>query len=122
MRKALLWIVGLGLVGWWLWPRAYIDPPPQFLESQIVTPLGMNNQPFGEITVGEFTTFLTKKKLTNGTFPAVLGWTQDDNVYTLYLDTTEGQSDFTFVHLLNYDGRFSALEGGARVLARELRR
>ena len=103
--------------------QTYMEPPDDFLTSSVVTPFGMNNYPFGQFSVLEFTEILAKKQLDNGSFPELLGWTISDNVYTLHVLLKDKSFGFVFTHLLDQrsQGQHSYLEGGLRLLAAIMR-
>jgi len=103
--------------------QTYIEPPAQFLESFVVTPFGANNFPLGRFSVQEFTEMLTRKQLDNGSFPEILGWSRDDNVYMLHVLFKRKALTFGFTHLLDKrsQGRHSYFEGGVGLLAAILR-
>jgi hypothetical protein len=91
-----------------------VEPPKQFLQSKVVTPLGMNNFPFGELTVTDFQSKLVKKQLDNGKYPEVLGWKNADNVYTLIVMMKGKRFSLVFNHLLSKDqggGLYSVMAG-----------
>ena len=79
----------------------YVEPPEQFMQSLIHTPFGMNSFPFGEVSVAEFVSRLSKRALKTGQYPEIHGWTRDDNVYTLHVALGEGELEAIFIHLLN---------------------
>ena len=98
----------------------YIEPPEQFMQSLVYTPFGMNSFPFGEVSVTEFVSRLSKQPLKTGQYLEIQGWANDDNVYTLHVALGDGELEAIFVHLLseNVGGRtLSALscrvDGGA---------
>ena len=98
----------------------YIEPPEQFMRSLVHTPFGMNSFPFGEVSVTEFVSRLSKQPLKTGPYPEIRGWANDNNVYTLHVALGDGELEAIFVHLLseNVGGRtLSALscrvDGGA---------
>jgi len=92
----------------------YVDPPKKFLDSKIVTPMGMNNFPFGEISVKEFVDKLSKKQLDNGKYPEIKGWTNSDNIYTLHAVLKDKEFKVNFAHILSKeqgDGAYSGMSG-----------
>jgi len=92
----------------------YIEPPKKFLESKIVTPMGMNNFPFGKISVKEFVDKFSKKQLNNGKYPEIKGWTNSDNIYTLHAILKDTEFKVNFVHILSKDhgdGAYSSMSG-----------
>jgi hypothetical protein len=59
-------------------------------------------------TVEEFIEIIHNARLSNGKHPTILGWSRNDNIYTLKVRTTTDLK-FTFEHLLNYNGEASSL-------------
>lgn len=74
MKKSQAYIYGLimlivfGLVAC----NSYIEPDKQFLDAKVVTPIGMNNFPYGEISVSKFQELLSKRQMDNGKYPQIL--------------------------------------------------
>ena len=70
------------------------------MQAQIITPYGMNNQPFGDYTVAQFVEMVNKVQMTNGEYMRAGGWSKEDNVYKLPVETSAGVLNLIFVHLL----------------------
>lgn len=116
-----LYVIGTNYATHHLEP-AYTEPPPEFLSSKIATPYGANNYPLGDYSVERFTEILSKKKQDNGTFPEILGWSREDNVYTLHVLIKRKPDTYVFTHMLNIgDGEVSMLHGGVTRLGRVVR-
>jgi len=89
----------------------YFDPSNNFLNSVVITYIGMNAFPFGEYTVQEFKNAVAKTVMSNGKTPIIKGWIKNDNVYKLHVNYQGENIQFIFVHLLNQEGKVSEMYG-----------
>ena len=114
MQKQALKFLVLSFVLFIFGCSGKITPPETFLDSKIATPMGMNNFPFGQVSVREFEEKLSKKQLDNGSYPKIEGWTNTDNIYTLHAVTNGKDFEVTFAHILSKsqgDGAYSGMSG-----------
>lgn len=75
------------------------DPDPKFLQSVVMVRPGILD--LGDITVQQYVDRLKKVSLTDGSSPKSLGWTKQNNRYTLKLKMIEQYANLTFVHDLS---------------------
>lgn len=94
----------------------YITPPEQFMHSTIILNMDMNKYPFGQITIEQFVRQLQGQPI-DGAQPQIVGWTADDEEYTLHARVNEEKLEFEFSHLLSEAdgaGKLSAANGGEK--------
>ena len=75
----------------------YIEPPEPFMQSIILTPDGINSFPFGQHSVSEFVSRLSKIQRADGQHPEIHGWTDSDNGYTLHVSFGDKEAEAIFV-------------------------
>ena len=84
----------------------YIEPPEPFMQSIILTPDGINSFPFGQYSVSEFVSRLSKIQRADGQHPEIHGWTDSDNGYTLHVSFGDREAEAIFVREgVDKDGR-----------------
>ena len=96
--------------GFWDGKSKFSDFPEKFQNSIVLTPLGMNSFPFGEIKVKELVKIITQVQLSDGNYLRLQGWENKNNIYTLKIKGAESKIMYLkFVHLLNkpYNGGLS---------------
>ena len=96
-------------------PKNFIEPPKDFLESTVT--YRYEHAP-SDITVQRLAKSLARNQQDNGSYPEILGWTRDDNVYTLHALLKKDHYKFVFTHRLDRpsEGKKSYLEGGVAEL------
>ncbi len=102
----------------------YIEPPEPFMRSIVHAPDGMNSFPFGQISVAEFVSLLSKRLSDrprlelNGQDAEIHGWIKtDENVYILHFHDGDEEVEAIFIHswsedVKTYSDMAMRLDGG----------